>query len=439
MSAITNRTLEVSLGITASYPEISLSLVDRDPGQPRQYFDDEDLRKLEKSIRKNTLLQAVTVRHHPTVSGRYMIIAGERRFRAMFLAGIKTAVFKLLEGPGLARSYILSSIENIQRVNLNPIEEAICYQKLHDEEHLSWEEISELLGSKDISVMLTKIKLLTLPAEIQEMVRGGKLPQVTALNLTQWKNETGDYLRMAHDLIAGRNPAQVHFRADTSRGERLVQAKLPKTADEYATRIVKLSGHVQSMPAVLEAFLQLPQDEQGRVLEAINPSVRGKLKVRFVALYRATQAMSEMLNAFDGMKSEEKSPTPNPEPTPLPPPEPPNPPKPHSEDTQSLEVSYEVLEAMLYSGGQYPRVNLSRQRLMNAIPNGVDPNELAQNAITAARMRWRASAKGREAEKKFIEFVSRIRFDFARDSVVIDEALKVIRRKDNSADPVSFS
>lgn len=496
------RAAEIALGIQSSYPEILFSLVDCNPDQPRQDFDDDgDIVDLARNIKANSLLQAVTVQHHPTISGRYMIVAGERRFRAMKHAGMTKAVFKLIEGPGVKRSYILSAIENLHRVNLNPIEEALAYQRLHDEEHLSWEEIHDLTG-RDVSVILNKIKLLTFPAEIQQRVRRGELPQVTALNLSQWRNEEGDYLRMAHDLIAGRDSAEVHFRKETVHGQRLVQAKLPKTPEEFAKRIVKLSGHVQSMPVVLEAFLQLTFDEQSEVFDAIHYSVRGKLRVRFIALYRAIQAVSERMNAFDAVQqTEHESPavevpdlppvpivastshplTPTLAPKPVaaspapisparqaiprfsPPPAirpaasarpspvlvpaQPMAPKPQVatpttsvRGVQSWDLSTRVLAALFYSGGRR-KVNLSRSELVKTLgdflPKGADIDIVVNNTLIHMRAKWRAPQKGNMEERYFTSQVALFRKEYGSLDD-IEDAFDKASEEDRSGDPIDL-
>ncbi|MBI5139071.1 ParB/RepB/Spo0J family partition protein [Candidatus Nomurabacteria bacterium] len=416
--------------ITSSYPVIDLSLIDRNPDQPRQDFDDDgDIDGLAQSISTQGLLQAPTVRHHPTSPGRYMIVAGERRIRAMRRVGIEKEQLKLIEGPGIQQSYLLSAIENLQRVNLNPIEEALTYRRLHDEEQMSWEAVSELVG-RELTGVLAKVKLLTLPPEIQQMVREGKLPQVTALNLTQWRGEQGDYLRMAHDLVAGRNPVEVHMRLDTTHGEKLVQAKLPKTAGDYAVRIVRLAGHVQSMPAVLQAFLLLPEDERRKVFEAINPSVLGKLRVRFNALYRSMQAVTELIDAYTASKAGKV-----PVATPLKPPTPP----PAADGVYSLELLRRALEAMFYSNPMAlePASNLSRNTLRRVLGLDSDPTPVAQAAINAARAYWRRPPTGREEEVKFIKVVSNFRADFG-PSGSFDDALFNATRSDHSRDPVAL-
>lgn len=479
--ASTQRAANQALKIYSEHREVDFSLVDTDPDQPRQDFDPDEIEKLAASIEQNSLLQDVVVRANPSAPGRYIIVAGERRFRAMGLNGRKSAVMKVLSGPGLAHSYVLSCVENLQRANLNPIEEAVSYQRLHDELQMSWEAISEETG-RDVTVILTKIKLLALPEEVQKRVRKGNLPQVTALNLAQWQNEEGVYLRMAHDLIAGRDPAEIHFKKDTAHGQALVQAKLPKTPEDFARRIVKLSGHVQSMPAVIEAFLRLTPGEQAQVLGAINASVRGKLKIRFVALYRAIQAMSEVMNRFEaedkvGKEAQEVpvqppsgpkpidppkplepvKPKPAPVPTPLPPaakaPAPAVQPKPVVPPSsvrstpsasakilpvkQAAEVSKKVIGHLFFSGSM-AHVNLSRSRLQNILGPDHDVDVAVVSAIDAARHCWRQAPKGSQAEQQFGHVVARFRHSYGNPKH-FDDALTRARKEDTSEDPVRFS
>ena len=472
----------MKLDIRESYQELPLALVDTDPNQPRQDFDEKDLTELAASIRDNTLIQVVTVKPHPAVAGRYMVVTGERRFRAMRKLGIARKTFKVVSGPGVNKSYILSSIENLNRVDLNPIEEAICYQRLHDEEKLTWQEISDLTG-RDVSVILNKIKLLTLPGEIQKLVRRRELPQVTALNLVQWRNRQGDYLRMAHDLIAGRDPAELHMRDDSVHGERLVRAKLPQTPEDYGRRIVNLSGRVQSMPAVLEAFLRLPPADQRAAFESLHPSTVGKLRGRFVALFRATQAFAEAMEAYrsqprDGPAEEkivEPVPVTVPPPPPiadLPPPPLPVPtssarqlsrrerrtgcvaPRPVSapvaanpgaapsngngrkSNGQSFVVSYQVLSRLFYSGG-FRHVDLSKRKLNFALGGDIDPQTAASDALAAARDRWRVAPRGGDEEQRFIRLVARFRHDFG-DATNMEDCLRIAAREDRSDDQVSL-
>src|SRR3989344_1893789 len=481
----------MKLDIRESYQELPLALVDTDPNQPRRDSEaEEGLDELTASIQDNTLIQAVTVKPHPTVAGRYMVVTGERRFRAMRRLGIAKKTFKVISGPGVDKSYIVSAIENLNRLDMNPIDEALCYQRLHDEEGLKWEEIRELTG-RDVGAILNKIKLLTLPPEIQDLVRQHALPQVTALNLVQWRNQQGEYLRMAHDLMAGRDPAELHLKRDSAHGDRLVQAKLPRTPEDYGRRIVNLSGRVQSMPAVLEAFLRLPASEQRAALESLHPSTLGKLRTRFTALFRATQAFSEAMEnhrrqARDGPADEKTadlrascdrpvSPAPVSDPPPiadLPPPPLPAPTSsarqpsrrerrtgwvaPHpvfapvaanpgtapsngsgrKSNGQSFVVSYQVLNRLFYSGG-FRHVDLSKRKLNFALGGDIDPQTAASDALAAARDRWRVAPRGGDEEQRFIRLVARFRHDFG-DATNMEDCLRIAAREDRSDDPVSL-
>ena len=463
------------------YEELPFSLVDTDPDQPRQDFFEGDILLLAGSIEDNSLLQAVTVKDHPTSPGRYIIVAGERRFRAMKLLGKVSATFKILDSKSAAKSYLLSAIENLHRVNLNPIEEALCYQRLHDQEGMTWEEVGKLTG-RDITSILNKVKLLTLPPEVVAMVRKGNLPQVTALNLTQWRNDEGEYLRMAHDLIAGRSPTELSFRKDTALSAIQVNARLPKTPEDFGTRIVRLSGSIQSMPAVLEAFFLMSQEEQERALTSINPSVLGKIRVRFQALSRVVQAFSERLEpkkvpksatpaqpvakpvvtaSFTSGKAVELLPPlrkeidPPPASVPRRPTvhrdvqlQPPSaddiqaPPK-EFEDKQSLDLTREVWVHLIYSGyhdGGGSAVNLSRKALERMLKGcrayqDQPMEEVVRNTVMSARHRWGKAISGTPENQD----LARRMHAFRRESgncATFEEAFDRAVSRDRSSDPV---
>jgi ParB family chromosome partitioning protein len=151
--------------------EVELERVRPGKSQSRKVFDEEKLAELAQSIRENGLLQPIVVRE--AEKGRYEIIAGERRWRACQLAGIKKITV-------IVRSYseqaatTASLIENIQRENLNPLEEAEAYQVLIKRFGLTQEEISRRVG-KSRPFITNMLRLLNLPPEIKEMVREGFL------------------------------------------------------------------------------------------------------------------------------------------------------------------------------------------------------------------------------------------------------------------------
>ena len=150
---------------------IKISLIDPKSDQPRKYFDKELLEELAESIRENGLLQPILVRAY--AEGRYQIIAGERRFRASKLAGLTEIPAIVLDKDDRAAAQI-ALIENIQREDLNPLEEALAYRALKDEYDMTQEELSEKLG-KSRSAIANSIRLLDLPEPILTMVAAKEL------------------------------------------------------------------------------------------------------------------------------------------------------------------------------------------------------------------------------------------------------------------------
>lgn len=149
---------------------VSISLIDVNPGQPRKSFDSEALAELADSIAANGLLQPILVRK---INDRYEIIAGERRFRASKLAGLNEIPVIVVEADDLTASkYAL--IENLQREDLNPYEEATAYHKLMKEYDLSQEEISVQIG-KSRSAIANSLRLLDLPPEVVKMLVDGMI------------------------------------------------------------------------------------------------------------------------------------------------------------------------------------------------------------------------------------------------------------------------
>lgn len=156
--SIENRENQISL--------LKISLVDPKSDQPRKNFDKTALEELADSIRENGLLQPILVREQ--AEGRYQIIAGERRFRASKIAGLSEIPAIILNKDDRKVSEI-ALIENIQRENLNPIEEAMAFKALADEYDLTQEELSVKVG-KSRSAVANAVRLLDLPEEVLTLV-----------------------------------------------------------------------------------------------------------------------------------------------------------------------------------------------------------------------------------------------------------------------------
>ncbi|MBE6643814.1 MAG: ParB/RepB/Spo0J family partition protein [Ruminococcaceae bacterium] len=175
---------------------IKLSLIDPKSDQPRKNFDKESLEELAESIAQNGLLQPILVREYG--SGRYQIIAGERRFRASKIAGLGEIPAIILDKDDRMVAEI-ALIENIQREDLNPIEEAMAYKALSEEYQLTQEELSMKVG-KSRSAIANTTRLLDLPEEVLVLVASGELSAGHGRTLLGLKNR-GDMLALAEKVI----------------------------------------------------------------------------------------------------------------------------------------------------------------------------------------------------------------------------------------------
>ena len=151
--------------------EIDLDLLEPNHEQPRTAMDDSKLDELAQSIKASGIIQPILVRRHPT--GKYEIVAGERRWRAAQRAGLLKVPVVVRDVPDNKRLE-LALIENVQREDLNPIEEASAYRRLAEEFRMTQEEIAGAVG-KDRATVANYQRLLTLPAEVQADVAGDGL------------------------------------------------------------------------------------------------------------------------------------------------------------------------------------------------------------------------------------------------------------------------
>ena len=150
--------------------EVDLDLLSPNPFQPRLQMDDQSLQELAQSIRQNGIIQPIVVRR----SGeRYEIVAGERRWRAAQIAGLLRVPIAVRDIPD-TKLLEVALIENIQRENLNPIDEALAYRRLIDEFHLTQEAVAVAVG-KDRTSVANYLRLLKLPEDVQHEVAIGAL------------------------------------------------------------------------------------------------------------------------------------------------------------------------------------------------------------------------------------------------------------------------
>ena len=155
----------------SAYQMLPIYKVEPNPDQPRQDFDEEELQALADSIEIHGIIQPLTVRELP--SGYYQIIAGERRWRAARIANLNEVPAVIMEADD-RKVKELALIENLQRQDLNPVEEALGYQSLMQEYGLTQEDAAKRVG-KSRPAVANALRLLNLPGEVMEMVRSGKL------------------------------------------------------------------------------------------------------------------------------------------------------------------------------------------------------------------------------------------------------------------------
>lgn len=151
--------------------KINTENITKNPFQPRQTFNEENLNSLAESIKRKGVLQPILVVKKD--DGGYQLVAGERRLRASKIAGL-AEVPAIVVNMDDQEQLEVAILENIQREDLNPLEEAESYRRLMDEFHHTQEELSEILG-KSRSHVANILRLLTLPPQVKEMVREGKL------------------------------------------------------------------------------------------------------------------------------------------------------------------------------------------------------------------------------------------------------------------------
>ncbi len=160
-------------GENPSLSKLPIEEIAANPHQPRDHFDTEKLDELTKSIRQQGVVEPIVVRPYPDGDRRYMIVAGERRWRASQQAGLDRI-------PGIVRdlepdqAYLLSLVENVQRENLSALEEARAYNRLIDAEGYSQQEVAEAVG-KSRSSVANRLRLLDLPESVRDAVMEGVL------------------------------------------------------------------------------------------------------------------------------------------------------------------------------------------------------------------------------------------------------------------------
>jgi ParB family chromosome partitioning protein len=170
LEALISQDLRESVAETERIKELGIDSIDPNPNQPRGRFDEDQLRPLAASIQSHGVLQPVVVRR---VGDRYQLVIGERRYRASRMAG-RTTIPAIVRTVSDDDSLKYALMENLQREDLNPVEEAHGYRMLQELYGLTVKEIGEILG-RDRSTVANTLRLLNLPPPVIALIEAGKL------------------------------------------------------------------------------------------------------------------------------------------------------------------------------------------------------------------------------------------------------------------------
>jgi len=222
---------------------VSISDLSRNPYQPRQNFSDEKLEELSNSIKKNGVIQPIAVRPNKTENGKYEIVAGERRWIAAQRAGLHEIPVRILDLSDV-ESLEVAIVENIQRDDLNPIEEARGYKRLNEEFNYDHDSISKFM-SKSRSHVSNTLRLLTLPSDVVAMLEEGSLTSGQARPLIGISNASS----IAEEVVANNYSARkVEYLTRKKKGnfkEKQVDANLLR-AQERIEKVLGLKVNISN-------------------------------------------------------------------------------------------------------------------------------------------------------------------------------------------------
>lgn len=259
---------DTGAGSASPLRSVPIAQIRPNPFQPRRDFKPEELVDLENSIRASGLLQPVTVRSRP--DGAYELVAGERRFRAASRLGWTEipAIIKALDDREMLT---LALIENLQRADLNPLDEALGFQRLIEEFSLTQQQVADAVG-KDRSTVANLLRVLQLPDGIKRLLRDGQISLGHARAL----------LAMPNERLMIETARQVVERGLSVReAERIAQAARPTEGPQKGTRPTTERGRDQHSAEVRRLTELLRRHLQTDVRIHLEGDSNGEISVRF--------------------------------------------------------------------------------------------------------------------------------------------------------------
>lgn len=242
---------------------LKLAQIEPNKEQPRKNFDEEKLQQLADSIKQHGVIQPIIVKD--LNNGYYQIVAGERRWRASRIAGLK-------EIPAIVRTYDelatmqIALIENLQREDLNPIEEALSYKALLDDFALTQEKVSEQVG-KSRSAIANTIRLLSLPKQIQKLLEEGAISGGHARAILSVTSEEGK-LQLTEKIIENElNVRQAE--------------QLAKTLNAQKPKKESAQPQTSAFDLQLQGIQKRMSDLLGTKVKILNGSKKGKIEIEY--------------------------------------------------------------------------------------------------------------------------------------------------------------
>jgi len=285
--ASSSETSATGQGVTLA--EVALSDITANPRQPREVFDEAELEGLATSLKDMGVLQPLVVRPRtsPGDGARYELVAGERRLRAAALAGLDTVpvVIRHTEDTDLLKEAL---VENIHRVQLNPLEEAAAYEQLLDEFGFSQEELARKLGKSRPSISNT-LRLMGLPAGVQRRIAAGVLSAGHAKALLALPDEAAQE-RLAERIVA----EGLSVRAT----EELVRMRLVDPAGSSKGR--GSSGHSKRVQA--PGLIDLQDDLSDALRTRVRVTMgarRGRIQIDFLSVEDLERIVAVIANGLD--------------------------------------------------------------------------------------------------------------------------------------------
>lgn len=239
-----------------SFRQIPVNMIIPNPAQPRRNFDDVSLQELAESFKTQGVLQPIIVKKK---DNGYILIAGERRFRAARLAGLEKIPALLMDETNETDMLQMALVENIQREDLNPLEEAEAFRRLMDESRLTQQELAMRVG-KSRTAIANIVRLLNLPEKVKELIRAGKLTEGHARAILALDDELSQ-VKLAERIVADNLTVRM---AEESIKVLRKRKSLPK----------------KRLPAIVELENQLKQI-LGTAVKITPGFKRGKIEVEF--------------------------------------------------------------------------------------------------------------------------------------------------------------